>query len=399
MKLRIMQSLITCRFGSSLLIGFLMILTAGIHDAGASLPFAAFSMAAAAQADQLPPVPKEAEAAYFRAWDIIERLDKRPDKAIGSPEWDVAIKRLMEAQAQAPSAPVILKSLGLAHQYRGRNCAAIAWLKAATLAIRKVNAESPQIGEIAKRIDQLRNMPKDQIELALTFARGEIPRIHAKSIPDSGVKGDLWPIRATPPLGPIVIQLPNGQWGQNPDLFNKDGSAKVLDIPKERLEEFLIELRLGIGDTTAIAEAEKYWKAHGSSPDSQAMPYLRGNAITICLKAMSEAGAWPEVIRLAGEAVSWCDGTPAIWAHSACPRFRELKQQASENPAKEKRNKLTQWVELAKDLAKSDDEVYLQDKIDGLHNMTEKGEMLLEGIARAIRPIGHNLLRLKSIEE
>jgi hypothetical protein len=216
--------------------GFLTAAMASLGLAGSGPCGGEERIGTAGQKAELPPVPKDAEEAYFRALDIIEMLNKQPNQAAGSAEWDAVIKRLMEAQREASKTPRILRDLGLAHQLRGRASAAAAWFKAAYYAIRSFDANAPLLGEIAKRIERLRSVPEDQIELALTFAAKEIPYIHAKRVPDYGVEGELWPPSADPPAGPVVVDLSGGQWARNPELFNKDGSPKPRDVPQYQLE-------------------------------------------------------------------------------------------------------------------------------------------------------------------
>lgn len=133
--------------------------------------------------DELPPVPAEAQEDYLNASEVIEMLMKHPKKAAGSGEWDVAIDRLTKAQKNAPTAPQILQYLGLAHQLRGRNLAAIAWLNAAYCAIHKLNPQSPQKDEIRKRVITLQRQVDNEIDLLLVFAKAEIPYIHTKRFP------------------------------------------------------------------------------------------------------------------------------------------------------------------------------------------------------------------------
>jgi hypothetical protein len=353
----------------------------------------------AVQKDQLPPIPKEAEEAYFRALDIIEMLNKQRDQAAGSAEWDVVVKRLMEAQREAPKAPQILRDLGLAHQLRGRASAAVAWFKAAYHAIKRIDTNAPLLGELAKRIERLREVPENQIELALTFALKEIPYVHAKKLPDFGVEGELWLPSAEPPLGPLVVELSGGQATRNPELYNKDGSLKARDVPQYQLERALIKLRLGIGDVSAVADAEDYFRVQDKSSDFLSWSLVRLNAYKLCLKTLTEAESWPQVGRLAGEAAEWCRQVRTAWTSGQESQFNESKQLATEIMQSIREDKTTQWMELATELAGSDDEVYFQAKIDSLHQMTEKGEALLEGIARAVKPVAHNLMRLRSIAD
>jgi hypothetical protein len=355
--------------------------------------------AALGQSRQLPPVPKAAEDAYLRAWNIIERLTGLPDRAAGSAEWDVAIKRLAEAQSAAPESPQILLNLGLAHQLRGRASAAAAWLQAAAEAIRRIDARSPDLGELAKRIATLREAPKDQMELALTFAYEEIPYLHAKKAPFLGARGELWPPQATPPLGPVAVDLGGGNWTRNPDLYNKDGSPKPQDVPRAWLEMGLIGFRLSLGDVTAIKDAETYYRTSDKSSDILSLSLVRLNAYDRCLDALKAAECWPLVARVAGEAADWCDKVRTAWTDGHGPRFRGLSQEMSEAVNNSRDDRLTQWIDLAQELSRSDDEVYFQAKIAELHKMTDKGEALLEGIAGAVRPIAHNLLRLQSIPD
>jgi hypothetical protein len=386
------------RLSKAFVLGFLIALTAFPEAAGAAPGSIAGPSAAAGQAEDLPPVPKEAEDAYFRAFDIIQMLTRQSDKAVGSPQWDVAIKRLMEAHDQAPAAPRILRDLGLAHQYRGRASAAVAWFKAAFHAINRFDADSPELRELAKRIDTLSEVPRNQMELALTFALEEIPYMHAKRLPDLGPSGELFPPTADPPAGPVMVDLGNGQWVRNPELYNKDGSPKVRDIPRQRLEEALIRFRLGIGDASAIKEAETFYRAQSGS-DPLSWSYVRLNAYNMCLRALTEAESWSEVARVAEEAADWCDRFPNAWNAGQAPQFRELSRQMNEALENAAADKVTQWTDLARELARSDDEVYFQVKIDDLHKMTEKSERLLEGIVGAVEPIGRNLMRLRSIAD
>jgi hypothetical protein len=353
----------------------------------------------AGQKDQLPPVPKDAEEAYFRALDIIEMLNKQPNQAAGSAEWDVVIKRLMEAQREAPKAPQILRDLGLAHQLRGRASAAAAWFKAAYHAIKSINANAPLLGEIAKRIERLREVPADQIELALTFAVKEIPYIHAMNYPNFEVEGDIFPPTAVPPAGPLYVQLADGQWTRNPALFNKDGSPKPREVSQTMLKRGFFEFRLAIGDISAVAEAEEYFRTEEESSDVLSWSWVRLSAYKLCLKALTDAESWPQVARLAGEAAEWCRQVRTAWTDGQEAQFNESKQLATEIMRNIREDKTTQWVDLATELAGSDDEVYFQAKIDRLRQMTERGDAFLEGIAVAIKPVARNLMRLRSIAD
>ena len=364
----------------------------------AVLALPAPSGASGIQSGKLPPLPKDAEDAYVRAWNIIETLDALPDKAAGSPQWDVAIKRLMEAQELAPEAPQILRALGLAQQLRGRSASDAAWFEAALLATRRADPSSPDIAEMAKRVRALKEAPRDQLELALTFAREELPYLHAKKPPHIGTNEELYPPMASLPMGPVMVDLTNGQAMRNPELYNKDGSLKEPDIPAERLEMALIHFRLSIGDVTAIAESENF-RTEGRPADVLARSLVRLHAYDICLNALTRAEAWPAVARLAGEAADWCEQVRTAWTDGQAPRFRQLSEEMAAAVRNTKGDKIGQWIDLAKELARSDDEVYFQVKIDDLHKRTDKGEALLEGIARAVEPIAHSLMRLQSIED
>jgi hypothetical protein len=87
------------------------------------------------------------------------------------------------------------------------------------------------------------------------------------------------------------------------------------------------------------------------------------------------------------------------WTSGEGPRFRDQGRQMREAVESIGADKATQWIELAQELARSNDEVYFQSKIDGLHKLTEKGGRLLEGIALAVEPIARNLMRLKSVAD
>jgi len=126
---------------------------------------------------------------------------------------------------------------------------------------------------------------------------------------------------------------------------------------------------------------------------------VRYNAYHECVESLAEAQDWPDVVSLADEAARWCDSQPYDVGHTGAQHFRQVKQAASDSLEEDKGDKVSRWAELAKDLAKSDDEVYLRAKIDELRQITEKGEVILEGIANAIRPIGHNLMRLRGIAD
>ncbi len=353
---------------------------------------------AGTQSGKMPPLPKAAEDAYVRAWNIIETLDALPDKAAGSPQWDVAIKRLMEAQELAPEAPQILRALGLAQKYRGRAAAAAAWSEAALLATRRADPSSPDIAMMAKQIQALKEVPRDQLELGLTFAREELPYLHAKKPPAIGTDEELYPPQASLPMGPVVVDLTGGQGMRNPELYNKDGSPKLPDIPAERLEKALIGFRLSIGDVTAIPEAENF-RTEGRTADVITRSLVRLNAYKICLNALTRAEAWPAVARLAAEAADWCEQNRTAWTDGQAPRFRQMSEEMAAAVRNDKTDKIERWIDLAKELARSDDEVYFQVKIDGLHKRTDKGEALLEGIARAVEPIARSLMRLQSIED
>ncbi len=357
--------------------------------------------------DELPPVPKEAQDAYLRAYDIIGMLNQRADKAAGSPEWETVIKRLMEAQAIASTAPRILRDLGLAQEYRGRSSAAVAWFEAARCAIAETNPGSSQLEEIGKRIERLKQAPENLIEVALDFAKGEIPFLHAKRLPAIEVP-DIWPSRPMPPVGPMMVQQANGQWVRNPDLFMKDGTAKEIDLEPEQLEKFLIGLRLSIGDPSAITEAEEFWKKHWNDHlgggSNESLEYVEVSQVHVgaakaCIQAFVAAKAWRDVENLADEAAAWCDRSHFLPSSEGAQAFRQLKQQAVENIGQESEDKLSQWLELAAELSRSDDEIYFQASIDGLRQMTEKGDVVLAKIARAVQPIGRNLLRLRSIAD
>jgi hypothetical protein len=305
----------------------------------------------------------------------------------------------MEAQREAPKAPRILRDLGLAHQLRGRASAAAAWFKAAYHAIRSFDADSPLLGEIAKRIERLRSVPEDQIELALTFAVKEIPYIHAMNYPNFEVEGDIFPPTADPPAGPPYVQLADGQWTRNPALFNKDGSPKPREVSQTMLKRGFFEFRLAIGDISAVAEAEEYYRTQEESSDVLSWSWVRLSAYKLCLKALTDAESWPQVARLAGEAAEWCRQVRTAWTVGQEGQFDESKQLATEIMQNAGADKTTQWVDLATELAGSDDEVYFQAKIDRLRQMTERGDEFLEGIAVAIKPVAHNLMRLRSIPE
>jgi hypothetical protein len=350
--------------------------------------------AAPMRQSQLPAVPKEAEDAYVRGYELCTELAARPDKAAGSGEWETAIKRLMEAQALAPASPRILQALGLAHQYRGRCLAAVAWLQAASKAIEKTNPGHPQIEENAKRIKVLTETPQNQIEMALDFAKGEIPKLHVHRLPSSGVK-DVWPPYAAPPVGPMVVQLANGQWVQNPDLFNKDGSAKLLDVPDREIEMFLIELRLGLGDPSAVGEAEDLWaKFTGSNADR-----VHISAAKADVQAYVESKAWSDVDRLSREAAEWCDGHASLAGRDGVSYFRDLAQKAVRNAAAESSGALDRWLALAIELSWADEELQFQPNIEHAREVADRGGVVLEIIANTIRPIGRNLLRLRSIDD
>lgn len=351
------------------------------------------------QAGQLPPIPKDAEEAYFRALDLIEMLNKRPNQAAGSAEWDSVIKRLMEARREAPKAPQILRDLGLAHQLRGRASAAVAWFKAAYHAIKDIDPNAALLGELDKRIQRLRQVPQDQIELALTFAAKEIPYLHAKKMPDLGGRAELFPPSAAPPVAPMVVPLSGDQGALNPELFNKDGSPKVQDVPAYLLERALIEFRLASGDASAIPDAEEHYRLQERSSDITSWSYVRLNAYKLCLKALTDAQSWPQVAQLAEEAAEWCRQIQTAWTAGQEARFDEARETAAEIVRSGDADKAIRWLELAEELSGSDDEVYFQAKIDALHQTTERGEKLLEGITRAVRPIAHNLMRLRSIAD
>jgi hypothetical protein len=389
-KLSVPFSVLTCLFAAAL----------GSYGlVGTSLPAHLEAPGTSLQGTSLPPVPEAAQDAYFRALDVSDILIKRPDKAAGSPEWDIVIKRLMEAQSLAPTAPLILWELGQANQLRGRASAAVAWFKATSHAIKNVNPRAPEIGELAKRIAVVGDIPRNLVELGLTLAHEEIPYIHAKKLPHIGPAGDLWPPQAAPPAGPVVVDLGGGQAARNPDLFYKDGTPKPRDLPPGELEESLIKFRLGIGDVAAIEEAEKFFWANGESPDILSASLVRLNAYELCLRAWFDAAAWPEVIRLADEAAAWCQRVRTAWTSGQDERFLEMKRQAQAALAGAGTDMTVRWAELAKELAISDAEILFQAKIDNLRRTTDKGEAFLEGIARAVEPVGLNLMRLRSIED
>jgi hypothetical protein len=404
---------------SILTMSLLAVLVVNDAAAGNAVPSIAGRQITSGAGYKFPQVPKEAEDAYFRAYDVIQVLKQRQDRAAGSPEWDVVVKRLMEAQAIAPTAPRILQDLGLAHELRGRCLAAAAWYKAAYYAIEKIDPGSSQLDENAKRIKVMTETAESQIELALTFAKGEIPNIHATRLPgnwlfDKGLVVFMSLLVAPVRFGPLKVQLPNGQMINNPDLFFEDGTAKPAYYAAKELERYLIVLRLSIGDPSAIAEAEAhalYGSTPGSSSEKLGIVNIRNNASMACIQAFVAAKAWSDIEQLADEAIRWNDSDPYKAGIFEVSEIRELKQQAIENSRQESGDKLGRWLALAEELSMADDELYFQSKIGKLRetaanrrvdlqgHFTEQNDIILETVAQVVGPIGHRLLRLRSIAD
>ncbi len=334
----------------------------------------------------LPPVPAAAREDLANASEVIEMLMRRPDKAVGSGEWDVVIERLMKAQEKAPESPQILNDLGLAQEMRGRNLAAIDWFTAAWWATKDVDLHLPQVRELYKRIGTLNRKVEDEIELLLRFAKDEVPYIHTTVAPQP--EGEVmhlpFPPRAVV-LGDHIEILPNGEghWVHYP----------APEIPKEELEEYIIELELSIGYYKAIQEAVEYGQKYCPGVEID----VHYTAFQAVIDVYTKAGDWATVSSLSSSARTWAEG-PGRGSSSLSEAFEKSRLEANEKVGQENpKTKVAQWIALAKEQSKSDDEVLLDAKIENLRHGATKDVSLLEGVAKILKPIGYGRLRQSAV--
>jgi hypothetical protein len=332
----------------------------------------------------LPPVPAAARDDLMNASEVIAMLMRRPDKAARSGEWDVVIDRLNKAQAKAPEAPQILMDLGLAHEMRGRNLAAISWFTAAWWATTRVDIHLPQVAELHKRISTLNRKVGDEVELLLRFAKDQVPYLHATTPPrreweDPG----LFP-PTTVVLGDHYEQLPNGQ--------SQLVRPLTPEVSKQRLEAYLLELELSMGYEKALPDTLEYGRRY--YPNDQAiLDQAHYKAFQALLGAMTEVEDWAGVSSLASAARRWAED------HGSDPGgFEKSRLEATQKLGEEKPDtKLAQWIALAKQQSGSDDEILLDATVETLRRGANKDASVLEAIAKALRPIAHERQRQAAV--
>jgi len=103
-----------------------------------------------------------------------------------------------------------------------------------------------------------------------------------------------------------------------------------------------------------------------------------------------------ENLALSEDAARWCEknGTESETAH-----FWKLRTETRAKLAEDKPDELTQWVTIAQEFSKSNDEVWLDAKVEKLRLSSVKDSSIIEGIAKAIKPIAISHLRLRAVTQ
>jgi hypothetical protein len=336
-------------------------------------------------AEELPPVPREAQDAYGKGEIQIERTleKKKKGEAVTADDWDVALGFFTEAQQKAPTSPTILKWLAIAHEGRGAFVAAKAWLNAYLAAF-------PRAKDRLAIVQHTRELElQAQVVIRKVFAEALSA---AELVPHHGL-GTVW----------------------SPDRGSA-GMAWSTPIHRVHCRTEVMFLQADAGDVEGAASTAKTL-ADGIRQGSWDQPAVEGrNASDEWHRrfsvwkaghdAMAATGDWAGAMALYVEhhraGLLDQEGAASLFRDVFDFRFypRGLRDEIRSkiDKGRDQPLGLSDWLALANEVSKASDEPGLELRLKQIRGGALKPAEMVMAVARTAVPIGQALLRVRALE-